>query len=160
MYKAHSGWPVVLSRAETWADFCVKELHMGKSNANRLIALLERYGPEYFHIAQITRISSSDYRAIAPAISARGIESNGEVIPLTPENGERIAAAVQSLCDAREGAAERAPKDPLAELEAVGNRLLKQFRELSKRRGRSDPYVTSELTNLQRKVEGLLAEVK
>lgn len=31
-----------LSRAESWADFCVKDLHMGKSNANRLIGLLEK----------------------------------------------------------------------------------------------------------------------
>src|SRR4051794_3019261 len=49
-----------VSRAETWAEFCTKELHMGKSNANRLIGLLEKYGPEYFQISQITRISSAD----------------------------------------------------------------------------------------------------
>jgi hypothetical protein len=148
-----------LGHAGSWADFCVKHFHMSKSNANRLIGLLEKYGAEYFHIAQIARISSSDYRAIAPAVSADGITWDGEIIPLTPENSERIAAAVQALRDAHPGTSEPPAKDPLAELEAAGNRLLKQFRDLSSRRGRSDPYLAGLVGSLQRKVELLRREV-
>jgi hypothetical protein len=147
-----------LGRAENWPDFCVRYLHMGKSNANRLIGLLEKYGVEYFHIAQITRISSSDYRMIAPAVSPEGIAANGEIIPLTPENSDRIAAAVDSLRSSTESPADPV-KDDLAELDAAGNRLVKQFRDLSRRRGRCDPRLSSSVAALCLKVEKLLAEV-
>src|SRR6266567_3755758 len=63
-----------LSRAGDWSEFCLNELHMSKSNANHLIGLLDKFGAEYFHIAQITRISVAEYRAIATAVSAHGIE--------------------------------------------------------------------------------------
>ena len=74
---------------------------MSKSSANHQIQLGEEFGPEYHHVAQLTRISVADYRAIASAVSPKGIEFNGEVIPLNAENGERIAAAVASLKGSR-----------------------------------------------------------
>ena len=50
-------------------------------------------------------------------------------------------------------------KDPVAELDSAGNRLLKQYRDLSKRRGRSDPNIASAVSSLHRKVQRLLSEV-
>jgi hypothetical protein len=151
---------VYLSRAQDWPEFCVKYLHMSKSNANRLIGLLEKFGPEYFHIAQITGISAADYGAIAPCITPQGIASNGMIIPLKPENSEHISAAIQNLLEAHQSAEGTPPKDALAELEAAASRLLKQFRALSNRRGRSDPQVIGAVSNLQSNVENLLAEIE
>jgi hypothetical protein len=148
-----------LSRTQDWGEFCLKDLHMSKSNANHLIGLLDKFGPEYFHIAQITRISVAEYCAIEPAVSPRGIEANGEFIPLNTENHERIAAAISALRAARGAKSEPEFQDRLAALDAAGNRLLKQLGDLSKSRGRSDPYIDSLLENLRRKVVKLQQEV-
>ena len=40
-----------------WEEFCWKHLQMSRENANRIIRLLEELGPQYFELAQLTRIS-------------------------------------------------------------------------------------------------------
>src|SRR5215210_2731777 len=37
-----------LSQSPDWDDFCSKHLQMRKSNANRIIQLLNEFGPQYF----------------------------------------------------------------------------------------------------------------
>jgi hypothetical protein len=147
-----------LSRAANWDEFCEKELHMSKSNAKHLIGLLDRFGPEYFHIAQITRISVADYRAIASAVSAEGIAWNGDLIGLNPENSGRIAEAVTALRDAAKLKNEPTVRDRVATLDGAVDRLLKQFRELRASSGRSDPYVSSSVERFKNKVERLSLE--
>jgi hypothetical protein len=89
-----------LNHAKDWKTFCTTFLHISDDTANRLIGLLERFGSAYFKISQLTRISPSAYRAIAPSIRGEAIHHNGEVIPLTVENAERVAAAVAELREA------------------------------------------------------------
>jgi hypothetical protein len=144
-----------LGRSATWAEFCNKYLHMGKSNANRLIGMLEKFGPEYFHIVQITRISPADYRVIAPAVSGKGIKSKGEMIPLTPENSERIGVAVQSLLASKTNKEDDEWNTPLIKLQDQGNRLLKRLRDLSQ----SDPDVKGAVALLKLQFEELWEEV-
>src|SRR3954451_14624965 len=48
-------------RCADWGEFCEKYLHISKTNANRVIRLLEDHGPQYFEVAQLTRISPSTY---------------------------------------------------------------------------------------------------
>src|SRR5262249_55800987 len=86
-----------LATCPTWDEFCVQELGMHKATANRIIAQLEEFGPEFFEIAQLTRVSPAAYRAIAPAIRDKAIHWNGEVIALIPENSERLGAAIEDL---------------------------------------------------------------
>jgi hypothetical protein len=148
-----------LSRSPDWKTFCADVLHMSKSNVNHLIGLLEKFGPEYFHLAQITRISVAEYRAIAPAVSARGIEANDELIPLHPEHGERIAAAVSALRKARRARTEPSFEERLAALDAAGGRWLRQVGQLAEGRGRGDPYIDSLLEAVSRKLGKLRAEV-
>jgi hypothetical protein len=148
------------SRAGDWQDFCEKELHMSRTNANRLIAQLEEFGPQYFHIAQITRISVANYRAIAPAVSADAIECNGETIPLDEQNSERIAAAVSALSAERRVKQERSLDERLGALEAAGDRLMEQFRELRQNCGRSNPHLTSLAASLQNKIGNLKLEIR
>jgi hypothetical protein len=86
-----------LEHAADWDEFCTKFLHTSKASANRIIRQLEEFGPAYFEVAQITRISPAVYRAIAPAVQDHRIEHDGETIALVPENQEKVAAAIASL---------------------------------------------------------------
>ena len=86
-----------LSRAATWEEFCPQFLGLSKTHANRIIRYLEEFGSDYFEIAQLTRVTPEQYRAIAPAIRDRNIHVEGQAIALIPENSDRVAAAVAAL---------------------------------------------------------------
>jgi hypothetical protein len=86
-----------LGRAATWAEFCPKFLGLSKTRANFIIRNLEEFGPDYFEVVQLTRITPEQYRAIAPAIRDKNIHLNGEAIALIPENSDRVTAAVADL---------------------------------------------------------------
>lgn len=96
----------------TWAQFCVQYLDISRTEANRIIQRFEEFGERYFDVSRIVRISPESYRAIAHAVKDKTIEWNGETIALTPENSQRIAAAVQAL---RRAAAPK-PVKPAGEL--------------------------------------------
>jgi hypothetical protein len=81
----------------TWDDFCAKYLKMSRSEADRTIKLLEEFGPAYFELSQLTRISPGVFRAIAPAISDGVLHHNGEAIVLTSENSQKVAAVVAEM---------------------------------------------------------------
>lgn len=68
----------------------------------------QAFGPSYFELAQLTRITPEQFRAIAPAIRDQRIHTNGEAIALIPENAEKIAAAVAGL------RREAAPPEPVS----------------------------------------------
>src|SRR5580704_1621512 len=75
-----------LSRSTNWEEFCPQYLGLSKAQANRYVRYLEEFGPDYFEIAQLTRITPEQYRAIAPAIRDRNIHVDGQAIALIPEN--------------------------------------------------------------------------
>jgi len=81
----------------SWDQFCTQRIGITSSYAARLIQRLEQFGKPYFDLMEIVPISADNYRAIAPAVSDRGIEIDGEVVPLTAENAPRIRKAVESL---------------------------------------------------------------
>jgi len=101
-----------VGHAENWDDFCTKFLNTTKDSANRVIRNLQEFGPSYFEVAQITRISPAVYRAIAPAVQDHMIQHDGESIALVPENNEKVAAAIASL----RKTAVKPPADPLEDL--------------------------------------------
>ncbi len=82
---------------ENWEDFCPHYLKMSRAEADRMIRLLEEFGPSYFELAQLTRVSAETYRAIQPAIRNGSLHYQGEAIEITPENSRRVAAAVAEL---------------------------------------------------------------
>jgi hypothetical protein len=82
---------------ETWEEFCSQYLKMSRSEADRYIRILEKFGPAYFELSQLTRVSPETYRAIAPAISDGALHHNGELIPLTADNSRKLAAAVAEM---------------------------------------------------------------
>jgi hypothetical protein len=83
-----------------WKQFCPLHLGMSRTQADHLILLLEEFGPEYFEVTQLTRVSAEGYRAIAPAVRDGHIHWQSEAIALLPENSEKVAAAVAGLRDA------------------------------------------------------------
>jgi len=85
------------SCALTWEDFCRGHLKISKPEADRTIRLFDEFGPDYFDLSALTRISPETYRAIAPAVKDGAIHFNGEAIPLKPENSRIVSAAVAEL---------------------------------------------------------------
>jgi hypothetical protein len=84
--------------ASTWDDFCTRYLHISKASADRIIRLLDRFGPRFFELSNLTRISSEAYTSVAPSMFEEGLRWNGEAIPLLPENAEKLTAAVAEIC--------------------------------------------------------------
>ncbi len=95
-----------------WAQFCPQYLDISKTDADRIINRFEEFGQSYFDLSRVVRISPESYRAIAHAVKDRTIEYNGEVIPLTSENAQRVTAAVQALRQA--AVPKREPKPAIA----------------------------------------------
>ena len=118
-----------LHRAPTWEEFCPQHLGLSRTHANRIIHLLEEFGPSYFELAQLTRITPEQFRAIAPSVRDQSIHANGGAIALIPENSEKVAAAVAEL---RREAASTAPtvSDRLSAVERRCNQLAAEFRLL------------------------------
>ena len=152
-----------LAVAKDWEEFCERELHMSRSNANRLISLREELGDAYFYITQVTRIPLREYRlAIAPHVSEAGLEHNGEVIPLVPENSTRVAAAVGTMRTAVPD--EPAKSDPSAPdevdtlVETVSAAIAK-FRLMRRRTRQPDKRVSLAVGVLWERFAALLQEV-
>ena len=72
---------------------------MGASrrNVERSIRLLEEFGPAFFYVSQIAHIGPEKCRMIAGHVSDEGVRLDAVVVPLLPENGVDVAAAVSQL---------------------------------------------------------------
>ena len=83
----------------TWDDFCDRYAGVGRRQADRLIQQLEEFGETYFRLAEIMKISPQAYRQLSNSgvIKDDALEVDGELVPITPENGPRIKAAVMTL---------------------------------------------------------------
>jgi len=85
------------ARGVTWEQFCTQYAGISRSLADELIRRLEEFGPAYFHLAGVAKITPQAFRLIAPAVSEEGVQVGEEKIAFTPENAGRIAAAVEEL---------------------------------------------------------------
>jgi hypothetical protein len=119
-----------LKHAKDWEEFCREHLHTSKPNANRLIHNLEEFGPQYFEVAQLTRISPKTYRAIAPAIRDQSLHHKGEAIALIPENAEKVAAAVAELRKKEPATEPEPPANPIPALEKSCSEMVRRIEAL------------------------------
>ena len=123
-----------------WSEFCPKFLKMSSSHADRIIRLLDEFGPGYFEVAQLTRISADTYRAIEPSIQDGALHWKGEAIELEPRNAQKVAQAVAELRDALPTATPAAKKPPRkletpARLAGIDERfaaIVSEFQEISR----------------------------
>lgn len=120
---------VYLKCSSRWDEFCPKYIGMSSAQADRVINLLEEFGPKYFSVAQLTRISAETYRAIEPAVKDGAIECKGEVIELAPENTRKLARAVAELRREAEPKVEKKPPEPAAAPDRIAD-LNRRFEEL------------------------------
>jgi hypothetical protein len=81
----------------TWEEFCKEYAGISRENADRLIRQHEEFGDAYFRLSEIARISPETYRKIASQVSDEGLEFDGRILALTPENAPKIRAAIQTL---------------------------------------------------------------
>jgi hypothetical protein len=95
------------TRCSDWDRFCRDYLHMSRTHVQKIIKLLNEFGPEYFELSQLTRVSAETYRAIRPALEGNSLHVNGESIELIPANAARVSTAVASL---RKAARPRQPE--------------------------------------------------
>lgn len=100
--------------APSWRRFCGAYLAITCRHADRLIALLNRFGPTYFEISQLVGISPRQYLQIEPVIREHSVLVNGEAVSLIPENAPKVLEAVgQLLRDARRTRRADPPPDTL-----------------------------------------------
>ncbi len=85
------------AKSVDWTDFCKQYAGITRAYADRLIRQLEDFGPNYFNLSQIVRISADVYRQIAPAVGDEGITFGDEKIAISPENSQRLVEAVNEL---------------------------------------------------------------
>jgi hypothetical protein len=122
---------------EHWDEFCETYVKISRAQVDRMIQWLDEFGPGFFEVSGLTRISPETYRAIAPAVKDGVLHFHGEPIELTAENSRKVAAAIAELRRALP-AKEAAPPPPpemhkrLAELEKRSSAFLKEFQEISR----------------------------
>jgi hypothetical protein len=137
-----------LKCASNWREFCTKYLKISGSEADKTIRLWEEFGPNYFELSQLIRISPEGYRAIEPAVKDGALHHDGEVIEFDAENSRKLAAAVTEL---REGAggAKRTRKPPrqremherIADLDRRCTRVIQEFQELSRKERSGENWI-------------------
>jgi len=81
----------------TWDEFCKEFAGISRAQADKLIQQHDEFGEAYFRLSEIARISPEIYRKIAGQVSDEGLEFDGRTLALTPENGPKIRAAIQTL---------------------------------------------------------------
>ena len=128
-----------LAMSETWEDFCLQHLHMARTSADRIIRLLDEFGPGYFELAQLVRIPPDAYRSIAPAMKDGLLHVDGEDIALIPENAAKVAAAVAALREKmpQPAVSPKALDKRLAPLKRRATEVFEELREIY-RSGPSD----------------------
>jgi hypothetical protein len=117
---------------------------MSRTQADQVIQLLDEFGPGYFELAQLTRVSAETYRAIAPSIEDGVLHSDGDAIELTVENSRKVAATVAEFRRTLPGK-KPAPQLPmherLAELEKRCSAMIAEFEEVSEKERRGENWL-------------------
>ena len=83
----------------TWEQFCTQHCGISRVTAETIIKRLDEFGEAYFRLAAIVRISPDTFREIAGRVTAETIELDGEHIPLTSDNAQKIRAGIRRLQD-------------------------------------------------------------
>jgi hypothetical protein len=149
--------------AANWREFCTSFLKISGSEADRMIRLWEEFGPEYFEIAQLMRISPNGYRAIAPAVKDGALHHNGEAIEFDAENSRRLAAAVSELRGSKPAKKQKpqlAMHERIAALDRRCSWIIAEFEEISRRESAGENWLqfTGVLTRARTELARIEAE--
>ena len=119
---------------EKWEDFCPRYLKMSRGEADRIIRHLEEFGPAYFELSQLIRISVETFRAIAPAVSDGVLHHKGEAIPINNENSRKVVAAVAEMRSAlpKKSAEPTQAEDLKQQIHSLAERCVAMVAELDR----------------------------
>jgi len=117
-----------LAKSPDWATFCQCFLGASKSHVNSEIRYLEIFWPQYFELGRITHVPPDVFRAIKENVTLQGVNLDGELIPLSTENSQRLSAAVAEL--RRRAEEETRQALPAAEDDDVFREIEKKFKRL------------------------------
>ena len=81
----------------TWKQFCEQRVGVSHVTADKIIGLLEEFGPAYFLLSQATRISEREYRQICSAVRGQNLLCAGEEIPIDADHAPKLNAAIEQL---------------------------------------------------------------
>jgi hypothetical protein len=80
-----------------WEQFCKRKLGISKRGADLIIAQLNEFGPAYFLLAQVAKVTPEEYRRISGSVRGQALLHAGEEIPIEAENAGRLAVAIDEL---------------------------------------------------------------
>jgi hypothetical protein len=129
-----------LPYAPTWAGFCAGFMTITRRHADRLIAILNEFGPIYFELAELVGITPEQYRLIEPCVRENAIHVGDEAIAFIPANSTRVAEAISEILQRRAPHPNSHPlghdkfRDKLASLERKGRALAAQYELLHNER--------------------------
>ena len=124
-----------LPGAPSWRAFCPAYLAITRRHADRLIALLNRFGPIYFEFSQLLGLSVEQYLAIEPAVHEDSLLVDGAAISVIPENAPKLLEAVgqllsQSQCGKHRTPAPETFRTRVADLTRRGRDIANQLLDL------------------------------
>jgi hypothetical protein len=114
-----------------WSGFCQQYAGITSSYANRLIRQFDEFGPNYFDLSKIVRISAESYRKIADKVGDDGITFGDETVAISPENSDKIVEAVKALREQAGDLANDRSKPAEAGIAAMRRRLLACVAEMT-----------------------------
>jgi hypothetical protein len=89
--------PAINACGLNWEEFCRQRAGISKSLADQMVRQLDEFGPAYFHLAAITRITPENFRLIAPSVTEQGVQHGSELVVFSAENATRLASAIEEL---------------------------------------------------------------
>jgi hypothetical protein len=81
----------------SWGEFCKRHLGISKAWADRIIQYLNEFGPAYFLLAHVAKVTPEEYRRMSGSVRGQALLHAGEEIPIEAENAGRLAAAIEEL---------------------------------------------------------------
>jgi len=81
----------------TWEQFCKERVGITRPTVDKIIRQLEEFGPAFFQLASIMRITADEYRLIAGSVEEDGVVYEGEKIAINVENTSRLMRVVNAL---------------------------------------------------------------
>lgn len=145
-----------------WEQFCKRKLGISRRGADLIIAQLNEFGPAYFLLAQVARVTPEEYRRISGSVRGQALLHAGEEIPIEAENAGRLAAAIEELRSVQKAGDGDAPAQAATETEDVTRGLDKLERMLAAAAAEAGRVSALRLDETQRErlVQILIAQLR
>jgi hypothetical protein len=111
-----------------WETFCRTQIGISRVAAEKIIKQLEEFGPKFFELSAVVRITPEEYRRIAPSVTSEGVQHRGKLLEIAMHNAPALSEAVQELRQETAPAAQEPAAGEDAEFERTMDRAGKAVR--------------------------------